>query len=160
MSPQPFTIAVPQADLDDLRARLERTRWIGNMHGDGWTHGLDVAYMRELVRYWQHQFDWRAEEGSINRFRHFRADVDGHGVHFIHERGRGPNPLPIILTHGFPDSFLRFGKIIPMLTDPASHGGNPDDAFDVVAPSLPGYGSLIARSRTDRRSTSATCGTR
>jgi microsomal epoxide hydrolase len=92
------------------------------------------------VSYWRNGFDWRAQEAAMNRFAHFRAEIDGKRVHFIHERGKGPNPLPIVLTHGFPDSFLRFTKIIPMLTDPARHGGDAADAFDVVVPSLPGFG--------------------
>ena len=137
---EPFAISVRDDVLDDLTERLASTRWIEVMDGDGWAFGLSVTYMRELVEYWQNDFDWRVEEAAMNRFAQFRADLDGQRVHFIHEHGRGPDPLPIILTHGFPDSFLRFAKIIPMLTDPASHGGDPTDAFDVVAPSLPGYG--------------------
>jgi microsomal epoxide hydrolase len=96
--------------------------------------------MRGLVDYWQSGFDWRTQEAAINRFDHFRTDLGGRKIHFIHQRGLGPNPLPIVLTHGFPDSFLRFVKIIPMLADPARHGGDPRDAFDVVVPSIPGYG--------------------
>jgi pimeloyl-ACP methyl ester carboxylesterase len=142
MSVQPFSIAIQQDVLDDLRERLDRTRWIDGLNDDGWKYGLSVPYMRELVAYWRTGFNWRAQEAALNRFANFRARLDGGklGIHFIHERGRGPNPLPIVLTHGFPDSVLRFAKIIPMLTDPARHGGDPADAFDVVAPSLPGYG--------------------
>lgn len=140
MDIQPFAVAVGDDVLDDLRRRLAQTRWTQEMAGGGWDLGVSVPYMRELATYWRNEFDWRAQEAAMNRFAHFRADVDGQGVHFIHERGRGPNPLPIVLTHGFPDSFLRFAKLIPMLTDPASHGGDAQDAFDVVVPSLPGYG--------------------
>ncbi len=136
---QPFEITVPTGVLTDLRARLERTRWIAAAHDAGWTRGVSVPYMHELVDYWAHEFDWRAQEAELNRFTQFQADLDGRKIHFIHERGRGPDPLPIVLTHGFPDSFLRFHKIIGMLADPASHGGDPADAFDVVVPSLPGY---------------------
>src|SRR5689334_15179579 len=135
-----FTVQVDEVMLEDLRHRLARTRWIDEPPSGGWEHGLDVTYMRRLVDYWRHGFDWRAQEAVINRFDHFRADLAGRKVHFIHERGRGPNPLPIVLTHGFPDSFLRFMKVIPMLTDPARHGGDTEDAFDVVVPSIPGYG--------------------
>ena len=138
--PVAFQISIPEADLDDLRDRLSHTRWITELGKGGWDYGLSVEYLRELVRYWQHDFDWRAQEAAINQFSHHLADVDGRRVHFIHERGDGPNPLPLILTHGFPDSFLRFAKVIPMLTDPTSHGGDAADAFDVVVPSLPGYG--------------------
>jgi pimeloyl-ACP methyl ester carboxylesterase len=140
MPPRPFTISIPQAELDDLHARLARTRWIDDLGDEGWSHGLDVAYMRGLVDYWRSRFDWRAQERALNEFPNFRTEIDGIGIHFIHQRGRGPNPLPIVLTHGFPDSVLRFAKIIDLLADPASHGGDPSDAFDVVVPSLPGYG--------------------
>ena len=136
----PFHVAVPQDALDDLRARLSRTRWPDALVGDGWDAGTDRDYLRERAGYWRDRFDWRAQEQVVNRFAHFRADVDGLGVHFIHERGRGPQPLPLLLTHGWPDSFLRMLKVIPLLVDPAAHGGSADDAFDVVVPSLPGYG--------------------
>ncbi len=137
---QPFEIRTPDSTLTDLRERLARARWAPKLGDGGWDYGLSIDYLRELARYWATSFDWRAQERAINKFAHFRAQVDGKNVHFIHERGRGPDPLPLILTHGFPDSFLRFAKIIPMLSDPASHGGDPGDSFDVVAPSLPGYG--------------------
>jgi len=138
--PEPFTVSISQTDLDDLHQRLSRTRWIDELGSEGWEYGLSVPYMRQLVHYWLHEFDWRAQEAAINRFAHYLTDVDGRRVHFIHERGKGPNPLPLVLTHGFPDSFLRFAKVIPMLSDPASHGGDASDAFDVVVPSLPGFG--------------------
>ena len=99
-----------------------------------------MGYVKELVEYWRTTFDWRARERAINAFQHFRADVDGLGIHFIHERGQGPDPLPLIVTHGWPGSFAEMLEIIPMLTDPASHGADPADSFDVVVPSLPGYG--------------------
>jgi pimeloyl-ACP methyl ester carboxylesterase len=135
-----FDVKISEQVLADLRERLARTRWMEEIDDGGWAYGLSVPYMRELVTYWQHDFDWRAQETAMNRFAQFRTEIDGRRVHFIHERGQGPSPLPIVLTHGFPDSFLRFAKIIPMLTDPASWGGDPADAFDVIAPSLPGYG--------------------
>lgn len=140
MSAKPYTVQVAQETLDDLRARLPHTRWPDQVRGADWDYGTNLAYLKELVTYWREGFDWRAQEQAINRFAHFRATVDGFGLHFIHERGTGENPLPILLTHGWPDSFLRMVKIIPLLTDPAAHGGNADDAFDVVVPSLPGYG--------------------
>src|SRR5690606_35918543 len=108
--------------------------------GVGWGYGADLGYMQELVAYWQNQFDWRAQEAKLNEFAHFRAQVDGVGIHYIHERGKGKNPTPIILVHGWPDSFYRMHKIIPMLTDPASFGGDPADSFDVIVPSIPGFG--------------------
>ena len=136
---EPFRVAVADDALDDLRRRLDHTRWIEDMGSGGWDFGLSIEYMRELVDYWRRQYDWRAAERGMYTFAHFQTHIDRRRVHFIHERGRGPQPLPIVLTHGFPDSFLRFTKLIPMLTDPASHGGDPNDAFHVVAPSLPGF---------------------
>lgn len=137
---QPYRVDVAERVLVDLRERLERTRWPDEIDGAGWAYGSSLAYLRELADYWRTAFDWRAQERSINQLAHFRADVDGHGIHFIHERGRGPHPLPIVLTHGWPGSFFEMHKLIPLLTDPARYGGDPDDAFDVVVPSLPGYG--------------------
>ncbi len=137
---QPFQVHIPQATLDDLNERLARTRWADEGAGAGWDYGANLTYMKELVDYWQHQFDWREQERLINRFAHFRAEMDGFNIHFIHERGKGNKPLPLILTHGFPDSFFRMLKIIPLLTDPESHGGDAADSFNVIVPSLPGYG--------------------
>jgi len=136
----PFKLNVEQSTLDDLHRRLASTRWTGEIAGADWNYGANLQYLKSLLRYWQDAFDWRAQETAINRFAHFRADVDGIGIHYIHERGNGRHCLPLVLTHGFPDSFLRFAKIIPLLTDPAAHGGDAADAFDVVVPSLPGYG--------------------
>jgi microsomal epoxide hydrolase len=137
---RPFRVEVPQDDLDDLRERLARTRWADEVEGAGWDYGTSLGYLRELTDYWREGFDWRAQEEAINRFTNFRATIGGFGLHFIHERGKGPDPLPILLAHGWPDSFYRFHKLIPLLTDPGSHGGDPADSFDVVVPSLPGYG--------------------
>lgn len=135
---EPFKIAISDALLDDLQSRLRATRFLtGGSHG--WDYGTDPDYLHALVVYWRDRFDWRAQEIILNRFQHFRADVDGTKLDFIHEKGRGPAPTPLLLTHGFPDSFYRFHKLIPMLADPASHGGDAADAFDVVVPSLPGY---------------------
>jgi len=140
MSVQSFTITIAQRILDDLRERLARTRWPDEVEGAGWDYGTNLAYLKTLVDYWQRHFDWRAQEAMLNHFAQFRVEIDGFGVHFIHERGKGSNPLPIVITHGWPDSFYRMHKIIPLLTDPARHGGDPSDSFDVIAPSLPGYG--------------------
>ena len=140
MDVQPFKIEVPEAVLEDLRERLARTRWPDEITDSGWDYGAKMGYVKELVEYWRTTFDWRARERAINAFQHFRADVDGLGIHFIHERGQGPDPLPLIVTHGWPGSFAEMLEIIPMLTDPASHGADPADSFDVVVPSLPGYG--------------------
>src|SRR5215469_12425176 len=140
MSIQAFTITIAQRTLDDLRERLARTRWPDEVEGAEWDYGTDSAYLKMLVDYWQQHFDWRAQEAMLNRFAQFRAEIDGFGIHFIHERGKGSNPLPIVITHGWPDSFYRMHKIIPRLSDPTSSGGSPFDSFDVIVPSLPGYG--------------------
>jgi microsomal epoxide hydrolase len=140
MTVKAFTMNISQATLDDLHSRLAHTRWPDEIEGAGWDYGTNLDYLKSLVAYWQNQFDWRAQEAQLNQFAQFRAEIDGFGIHFIHERGKGPQPLPLILTHGWPDSFYRMHKIIPMLTDPARYGGDPADAFDVIVPSLPGYG--------------------
>jgi len=137
---KPFKIQVSDSALKDLRERLARTRWPDAIPGTGWEYGANLDYMKELVEYWLTKFDWQKQESTLNRFHHFRAKVDGFGIHFIHEMGKGPNPLPLVITHGWPGSFAEMVKIIPLLTDPAAHGGDPADAFDVVVPSMPGYG--------------------
>jgi pimeloyl-ACP methyl ester carboxylesterase len=139
MSVQPFEVRISDAVLADLRERLASVH-LPEATDASWSSGTSPAFLRRLVQHWQTGFDWRAQEAAINRFSHFRAPVAGLEIHFIHERGRGKSPMPLILTHGYPDSFLRFSKLIPLLTDPAAHGGDPSDAFDVVVPSLPGFG--------------------
>jgi pimeloyl-ACP methyl ester carboxylesterase len=140
MSIQPFPIAIEHATLDDLRERLARTRWPDEAEHAGWSYGTNLGYLKKLVDYWQHSYDWRAQEAKLNQFAQFRADIDRSRLHFLHVRGKGPNPTPLLLIHGWPDSFYRFHKIIPLLTDPESAGGNPEDSFDVIVPSLPGFG--------------------
>ncbi|WP_313259612.1 epoxide hydrolase family protein [Lacrimispora sp.] len=135
-----FHIQVSNEILDDLKYRLEHVRWPDQLENTGWERGTDIGYLKSLVTYWRDHFDWRAQESELNRFSQFQSDIDGINVHFIHERGKGPCPLPIILTHGWPDSYLRYQKIIPLLTDPARHGGDPEDSFDVIVPSIPGFG--------------------
>ena len=115
--------------MSDLRQRLKNTRWSYQIEGMDWNGGTDLEYLRELVNYWLDAYDWRKHEAALNEFGHFKTEVDDFGIHFIHERGKGPNPFPIILTHGYPDSFYRFAKIIPMLTDPESFGGKAEDSF-------------------------------
>ena len=102
--------------------------------------GTSLEYLKELADYWQHGYDWRAHEAALNALPQFKAEVNGTVIHFIHVKGKGPNPTPIILTHGWPDSFHRFHKVIPLLTDPEANGGRAEDAFDVIAPSVPGFG--------------------
>jgi len=140
MATEPFRIQVPDDVLRDLRERLARTRFPDEIPGSDWTYGANLAYLRELVAYWRDRYDWRAAESRLNRFAQFRARVGNLGIHFIHERGRGPNPLPLVITHGWPGSVAEFVDVIGPLTDPAAHGGDAADAFDVVAPSMPGYG--------------------
>ena len=141
MTAQPFTIHASDELLDDLRRRLENTRWPKEVpEGGGWAYGADMAYMQELVDYWLNEYDWRAEERRLNQFRQFKADVNGLSIHYVHEEGKGPNPMPLLLLHGFPWSVATMERIIPMLTDPAAYGGDPADAFTVVAPSLVGFG--------------------
>jgi pimeloyl-ACP methyl ester carboxylesterase len=140
MSIQPFTIDIPQATLDDLHERLVHTRWPDEAEGAGWTYGISLTYMKEVADYWLHRYDWRSHEAALNRFAQFKADVDGVGIHFIHERGKGPNPTPLLLLHGFPDSFYRYHKVIDRLTDPTRYGGDPNTSFDVIVPSIPGTG--------------------
>lgn len=140
MEKHPFTIHVPQAVLADLKDRLARIRWPDEVEDAGWDYGTNLSYLKTLVDYWQQDFDWRSQEEKLNQFAHYRAHIDGLGIHFIHERGRGPKPLPILLTHGWPGSFFEMFKLIPLLTDPVGHGGDPADAFDVIVPSLPGFG--------------------
>ncbi len=140
MTVMPFTVHIPQETLDDLGDRLGRTRWPDEVEGAAWDYGTNLAYVQALVAYWRASFDWRAQEADLNRFTHFRTELDGLGIHFIHERGAGPHPLPLLLVHGWPSSFLQMRKILPLLTDPAAYGGDAADAFDVVVPSLPGFG--------------------
>src|SRR5271165_3994282 len=135
-----FTIDVASEVLSDLRQRLKKTRSSYQIAGTNWDAGTDGDYLKELIDYWRDTYDWRKHETALNKFTHFKTEVDDIDIHFIHERGKGANPFPLILTHGYPDSFYRFAKIIPMLTDPKSFGGRTDDAFDVVVPDLPGYG--------------------
>jgi pimeloyl-ACP methyl ester carboxylesterase len=140
MAVEPFTIKVSDGELDDLKERLARTRWPDQLPGTTWEYGTDITYLKELVAYWRDGYDWRKHERTLNRFPQFKTQVDGVDLHFVHEKGKGPNPLPLLISHGWPGSFYEMYKAIGPLTDPAAHGGDPADAFDVVVPSLPGYG--------------------
>ena len=135
-----FCIAIPEPTLDDLRERIARTRWPDAISGSGWDYGTNLDYLRELLAYWRNGFDWRAQERKLNSLPHFIADVDGLDLHFVHERGRGPDPTPLLVLHGWPSTFFEMSKLVPLLTDPAAHGGEPEESFDVVVPSLPGCG--------------------
>jgi len=136
---RPFTIHVPDSVLADLKARLAKTRLPDALDGDGWTHGTDLRYLKELVVYWRDRFDWRDQERRLNRLEQFTTTIDGLNIHFIHRRAKTPNALPLVITHGWPGSFVEFTKIIGPLTDPVAHGCRTEDAFDVVLPSIPGF---------------------
>jgi microsomal epoxide hydrolase len=140
MKPQQFSLHVPDADVADLKARLARTRLPDQAPDAPWAYGTDVAYLGALLAYWRDSFDWRAQEAKLNAFPQVRLPIAGIQVHALHVPGNGPNPLPLVLLHGWPGSVFEFLDIIPRLTDPARFGGDPADAFTVVAPSLPGYG--------------------
>jgi pimeloyl-ACP methyl ester carboxylesterase len=137
---EPFVIDVPDEVLEDLQRRLEHVRWPVDMANDDWRYGVPRPYMEELVHHWRHRYDWRAHEARMNEFHHYKATVDGVPIHFIHERGKGPDPVPIILSHGWPWTFWDFEQVIRPLTDPEAFGGDPADSFDVIVPSLPGVG--------------------
>ena len=138
--PEPFTLRVPDEAIADLRDRLARTRFPDQAPGDAWAYGTDIGYLRQLVEYWHGTFDWRAEEARLNAFPQFKVPLRGIDLHFLHVPGKGPAPCPLLLLHGWPGSVFEFLELIPRLTDPARFGGDPADAFTVVAPSLPGYG--------------------
>ena len=136
----PFTLHVPDADIADLRARLARTRFPDAAPGEPWAFGASVDYMRDLVAYWRDGFDWRAQEARLNAFPQFKLAQDDVDLHYLYVPGKGPKPTPLLLMHGWPGSVFEFLDLLPRLTDPAAFGGDPADAFTVVAPSLPGYG--------------------
>src|SRR5882724_851888 len=140
MAAEQFAIRISDAVLADLARRIDTTRWPDELENTGWEYGSNLAYMRSLAEYWRHSYDWRREEAILNRLPQFRLAIDGFHIHFVHVRGKGPAPLPLIVTHGWPGSFVEMLKLIPLLTDPAAFGGRAEDAFDVIVPSLPGYG--------------------
>jgi len=141
---RPFTIAVADAVLLDLKRRLDATRWPDEVTDSNWAFGTDLQYLRTLAEYWRSGYDWRAQEAMLNRFQHFTVPIDGINLHFVHEPGEGGAPLPLLLTHGWPGSVVEFQELIPLLTHPSAHGGDARDAFTVVAPSIPGYGFSFA----------------
>jgi len=144
---EPFSIRIEEKVLTDLRARLRNTRWPGQAAGLPWEQGTDIEYLREMLAYWADEFDWRAQERKLNAFHQFRAELDGVHIHFVHERARRGDGIPLILTHGWPSTFVELLPLVPLLTDPGAHGidGPP---FDVVIPSLPGYGFSERPART------------
>jgi pimeloyl-ACP methyl ester carboxylesterase len=136
----PFRIEVPQADLDDLRDRLARTRWPDELPGVGWAYGVPLEYLKELAAYWRTTYDWREHEARLNDYPQFTTTIDGANVHFLHVHSPEPEAVPLIITHGWPGSVVEFLDVIGPLADPRAHGGDPADAFHLVVPSIPGYG--------------------
>jgi pimeloyl-ACP methyl ester carboxylesterase len=137
---RPFRIDIPESELADLATRLRRTRWPDSETVDDWSQGIPLSYMQELCRYWSEEYDWRAREAHMNSFPQFRTKIDGLDLHFLHVRSPHPGAFPLIITHGWPGSIVEFMKVIEPLTDPVKFGGSATEAFDVVCPSLPGYG--------------------
>ena len=135
----PFEIAIPDAQLVDLKRRLQATRWPDKETPGDWSQGIPLAYVQDVCRYWANDYDWRKREALLNRFPQFKTTIDGVEIHFVHVRSPHANALPLVMTHGWPGSIVEFHKVIEPLTDPTKHGGNAADAFHVVCPSLPGY---------------------
>lgn len=140
MSICPFTINISDEQLEDLRSRLRAARWPKPVDGEEWNDGTDLQFLQRFTEYWLNRFDWRAQEKRLNGLPQFMVTIDGQKIHFVHLRGNGPAPLPLILTHGWPGSFVEMEQVISLLAEPEAHGGDPADAFHVVVPSLPGYG--------------------
>jgi pimeloyl-ACP methyl ester carboxylesterase len=136
---EPFEIHVPDAELEDLRARIRNTRWPDDVPGITWEQGTNLGYLQDLLRQWADDFDWRAQERHLNGFHQFRAEIDGTWIHFVHQRASGQDAIPLNLTHGWPSSFVEYLSLVPLLTEPTAHGID-GPAFDLVIPSLPGYG--------------------
>ena len=136
----PFTLAIPQSEIDDLNRRLDDARWPDPETVGDWTQGSPLAKVKALCDHWRHRYDWRPAEARLNALGQFKTSIDGLDIHFLHVRSPHPNAMPLIVTHGWPGSVMEFMKVIGPLTDPVAHGGSAEDAFHVVAPSLPGYG--------------------
>ena len=139
-SPSPFRIDVPQEDLDDLHRRLRSVRWADDFGNADWTYGVERGWLEDMIAYWRGRYDWRAHEAQMNRYAHYRVTIDGIPIHFLHVRGKSAHARPLILSHGWPWTFWDFQALIEPLTNPAAHGGNDADAFDLIIPSLPGFG--------------------
>lgn len=148
MQPEQFTLHIQDRVLENLRTRIQNTRWPPALDNPDWIYGFSADYLRSLADSWANEFDWRAVERQMNAFKHYRTVVDGVPVHYIHETARGPNPVPLIINHGWPSSFWEMQRIIRPLADPAAYGGDPADAFDVIVTSLPGFGFSTPLTRT------------
>ena len=143
----PFEIVVPDAAISDLKNRLQNTRLPDQISETTWEYGTDKAYLTELIDYWENEFDWREQERTLNQFDHFKTEIDGIEMHFIHQRSEHPDAIPLMIVHGWPGSISEFSKIIDPLVDPVTHGGSASDAFHVITPSLPGFGFSSAPTR-------------
>ncbi|NKB39108.1 MAG: alpha/beta fold hydrolase [Gammaproteobacteria bacterium] len=148
MEKSPFNVDIENHILEDLFTRLRNARYADDLENDDWRYGTPTAYLKDLVEYWIEEYDWRKVEQEINYFSHFRTQIDEMPIHFIHQAGNGPAPIPLILSHGWPWTFWDFKNVIEPLCDPGSFGGDPEDAFDVVVPSLPGFGFSTPLNRT------------
>jgi len=137
---RPFNVAIPQSEIDDLRRRLALTRWPDQETVNDWSQGVRLKNVQSLTKYWERHYDWRRFESELNQFPQFLTEIDGVDIHFIHVKSKNPNAMPLLLTHGWPGSIVEFLKLIRPLTDPGAFGGNAEDSFDVVIPSLPGFG--------------------
>jgi len=148
MRAEPFTIAIPETELADLRRRLTDTRWADDFGNADWRYGVERGWLEDMVRYWRDGYDWRAVEREINRMPQFKVTIDGVPIHFVHIRGKGANPMPLLLVHGWPWTFMDFHGVAGPLSDPAAHGGDAADCFDLIIPSLPGHGFSMPLART------------
>ncbi|MDD3754686.1 MAG: epoxide hydrolase N-terminal domain-containing protein, partial [Methanobacterium sp.] len=137
---KPFKIQIPDSDLEDLKRRLERTRWPNELFDAGEDYGLTVDYLKPLFDYWKDGYNWRPVEAELNRLPQFITEIDGEDIHFVHVISKEPDATPIILTHGWPTTFVEYTSIIDRMINPTAHGGKSEDAFHVVIPSLPGFG--------------------
>lgn len=142
-SPEQFRIDIPRERIDALRSRIRATNWPADLANDDWSYGINAGYLRKLLDYWAGDYDWYAAQARMNEHDHFRATVDGVPIHYMRIKGKGPNPQPLILSHGWPWTFWDMQKMIGPLTDPAAHGGDPADAFELIVPSLPGFGFSV-----------------
>ena len=140
MNIKPYKIAIPQKELDDLQDRIKRTRWPGEIAGEGWKRGMPLKYAKKLAEYWSTKYDWREQEATLNKYPQFMTEIDGQKIHFLHVRSSEPNAMPLLLLHGYPSSFVEFIHLIDSLVNPAASGDRAAQAFHVVIPSLPGFG--------------------
>ncbi len=148
MKSEPIQITVPDAELEDLRSRLARTRWADDIGNADWRYGVERGWLEDMIRYWREEYDWRAAERTINQLGNFKVLIDGVPLHYVHVRGKGENPMPLLLLHGWPWTFMDFHALVGPLSDPEAHGGDPADSFDLIIPSLPGFGFSMPLTQT------------